>query len=374
MTTLFESGSKEQSPAKPTVSLNAYREQRESQAVINHPPSPAPAPPAAPPSAPAVQAPSAGEQRLRAVIEAAPVGLIVINGAREVMAANRAALTVLGTAQLNGVRGHAITEFIAAEHHEAVSMFITQVGESDADSAPSSLQVELAAPDGARRWVETRAVSLRRDGAVAILCVLNEIGEPRQDVDTATNAEAQRAYAELSQQHEQLNADIAREREQHEQAIVEMRGQTALIENMQRQVAELDELRGQVAQLDELRAQVAQLDELREQVAQLGEVRGQLAQLENVRAQVAELEERCVALARERDEAKLAVETVTDTEKARYETLLEEQGRWRSTLERSWATLRQASDNVEKLMMESNVEGEAQQVDSYEPANDEVGW
>jgi PAS domain S-box-containing protein len=212
---------------------------------------------AAPPIAPAPPS----EQRLRSVIELAPVSLIVVRPDGEVLAANQAAVALFGTAQLTDVRGGPLTRFVATEQQDAVGQFVSRVCHGEA----ASFDYELIGPDGSRRSVRTRAVPFQREGIPPAVFLgatweLSDHGPvttgaetmsaERCDIAERALTDAMRANEELSRQREALEASVdairielataaAEEAERRgvlsEQLSMAQRAGRAAIENMQRE-------------------------------------------------------------------------------------------------------------------------------------------
>ena len=106
------------------------------------------------PAAAVPPVPSASERRLRLVVESAPVSLCILDPEGKVLAANKAALTLLGIDRLHDVIGTALNRLVVADGRERFTTFVTNVCHGEA----GTLQYELTAPDGtALGWSSTPA-------------------------------------------------------------------------------------------------------------------------------------------------------------------------------------------------------------------------
>lgn len=166
--------------------------------------------PARPPAASAPGSPSPAERRLKLVIETAPVSLVITDGDGKVLAANRAALALVGTERLDAVIGKMFSDFVPAEDRDRLAAFISSIcnGES------GSLQYDLVAPDGSRRTIETRAVPLRREANTppAFLGAIWDVSEQKRSA---------RALQQMQSKCELLEAQRSAERETLQEALKE---------------------------------------------------------------------------------------------------------------------------------------------------------
>jgi PAS domain S-box-containing protein len=110
---------------------------------------------------------NSAEQRLKLIIEAAPVSLMVIDRSGQVLAANRAALASFGVEQLTAIVGMPVGTLIAPEDRESFTAFVAAV----CGGKPGSLEYDVLRPEGSHRRMETHAVAIRRgdDTAAAFL-------------------------------------------------------------------------------------------------------------------------------------------------------------------------------------------------------------
>lgn len=283
---------------------------------------------------------TSSEQRLRAVIESAPVSLMVVSAEGEITAANGAALTLFGAEHLDNVRGHALTDFVLDEHRASVTAFISQV----CAGGMILLEYVLSGPGDQRRTVETRAVPLLREGVTAFLGVTWDVTE-RRTLDEQRRAESEAlqskyeaadaalselksAYADLLQRHDHLAGSLTEADARLEAAAADQ----AILEQLR---AELDALA--VASTAERQHHE---EVLSRRDAEYGELQ----------AKVADFEVRGRQLADERDALTQNLGALIETEKTRYNILLEQQQKWRSVLGRACYSLKQTSDSVEDLL------------------------
>ena len=311
----------------------------------------APAPPVAP-------APS--EQRLRSVIEFAPVSLIVVRPDGEVLAANQAAIALFGTAQLTEVRGRPFTRFVATEQQDAVGQFVSRVCHGEA----ASFDYELIGLDGSRRSVRTRAVPFKREGIPAVFLgatwelsdhgsvttAADAISAEQRDVAERALTDAIRANEELSRQREELAAsvnairiELAEEAERgevlSEQLLTAQNARRAAIEDMEREHrAELAVRNAEVQRLEQtvrdLHCEYEQLHT--EEVAQRDDL---VAKVHDLEARIEE------ALAqRTADNQRFEADT------RRYAALGEQQRASRLQMGVVVHDLRRASETIENLL------------------------
>src|SRR5262249_9591720 len=173
------------------------------------------------------------------VIESAPVGLIITDAAGDVLAANRAALTLFGPERLDEVLKKPLNRFVTQEDRERLVGFIGEVCQGRA----GTLEYELVRADGTRRVMETRAVPLQREGdaATAFLSATWDVTERKRSANAAQQLnskydlveaerdslkellrEAQSAHEKLLQQRatEQQALDALREAGIRSQAVI----------------------------------------------------------------------------------------------------------------------------------------------------------
>jgi PAS domain S-box-containing protein len=184
---------------------------REASARLPAPETPARPRAAEPAGQPPIRPHAAGtEERLRAVIEAAPASILVATSEGRVLAANRAALTLLNVGRLEELLGSSLVERVADEERDGFRNFITAVCQGE----PASLEYRLAGETP--RSVETRAVPLARDGAApaAFLGVTWDVTD--RSLATAT------AQRQAQVWHDLLMTQMAAQREAYERTIGEV--------------------------------------------------------------------------------------------------------------------------------------------------------
>jgi PAS domain S-box-containing protein len=152
-------------------------------------PAPAPATHVVAPKAPSIVSPA--EQRLKLIIESAPVSLMVVDRSGQVLAANRAALAIFGAEQTTAIVGRPVGSLVAPDNREAFETFVAAV----CGGKPGSLEFDVLRPDGSRRKMETHAVAIRRgeDTPPAFLGVTRDVTET---LSALQKAESQCALVE----------------------------------------------------------------------------------------------------------------------------------------------------------------------------------
>src|SRR5688572_8713919 len=129
---------------------------------------------------------SPSEQRLRAVIEAVPVSIVACKAEGDILAANQAALELMGVKRLEELIGQDLKGRVAPNSREAFAEFVRNVCQGES----GTLEYELRGPDDRARSVETRAVLLRRDGmaGTAFLAATWDITERKHSVNAVKEA------------------------------------------------------------------------------------------------------------------------------------------------------------------------------------------
>ena len=164
-----------------------------------------------------VTAPVRTDERLRAIIETAPVGLILASPDGDVLAANQAALALLGAERFSDVRDRPLRAFVVSEHHEALTELLGRVchGETGA------VEYDLAQPGDMRRTVEMRGVPLRRE-TIGPAVVLGAIWDIRARAGTERDAlharlrESETVRAGLAAQLMAAHAALEEMRREHQ--------------------------------------------------------------------------------------------------------------------------------------------------------------
>jgi diguanylate cyclase (GGDEF)-like protein/PAS domain S-box-containing protein len=99
----------------------------------------------------------ASEARLRAIVNAEPECVQLIDQDTRVIEMNPAGVRLLEAGSLEAVRGRLFVERVAPEHREAFGALVRRAAAGE----PGGLQFELIGLAGTRRWMETRVVPLR---------------------------------------------------------------------------------------------------------------------------------------------------------------------------------------------------------------------
>lgn len=231
------------------------------------------APPPRTPLAP--QKDSAAERRLKLIIEAAPVGLMITDPSAQLLAANRATLSLLGIGRLDALLGRNFGTVVAPADAEAFSAFVSSV----CSGTPGSIAYEVIGEDGQRRTMETFATSIRReDGdSTAFLGATWDVTERKRSA--AALMELESTYAAVESERNALAASLdearraaaeerealaARLRAAEQQLTAEREGRRTALEEVDRQhqaaLAPLRAERNKLAQtVQELTAAQAEL-------------------------------------------------------------------------------------------------------------------
>src|SRR5258708_3619461 len=118
------------------------------------------------------------EARLRAIVEAEPECVKLLDAEGRLIEMNPAGLRMIEAESLEALRGHSTVELVAPEHRDGYRALL----ESVAGGAEASLEFEMIGLKGRRLWVETRAVPLRdrTSGAQQILCITRDVTDVRR--------------------------------------------------------------------------------------------------------------------------------------------------------------------------------------------------
>jgi PAS domain S-box-containing protein len=146
------------------------------------------------------------EGRLRAILEAEPECVKVVDGAGILRLINPAGLALLETDDAERVLGHPVTSFIVPEYHAA----IVALHERAMTGEPGVLEMEIEGLKGARRYVETHAAPLRDNQGVVIaaLTVTRDVTERHRlagEIIEASNREQERIGHDL---HDGLGQEL----------------------------------------------------------------------------------------------------------------------------------------------------------------------
>jgi PAS domain S-box-containing protein len=350
----------------------------------------------------AVPAPitTAAERRLRLIIESAPVSLIVVDKSGQVLAANRATLTLFDRRGFEDVVGMSISALAAPESCDVLAAFVTRVCDGEA----GSVEYPVVWPDGTQRRLETHAVPIRRaDNDVSVFlgaswdvstrdhasALLEQLQEQHASVeserDTLRSAldEAKTAASrlEIHRANERAQADDQRQRLHAALTEVEQRHTvlatewTAERESLTSRLASTDRQRAELSrELDIERAsagaalrdvdrarQEAQTaaEEARKEFAQLlRHTREQHeADLEGVRGERDKLAQAIqavnasyAALVSERGTERTEFEAALEAERVRSVELLSERDRFRTDLSAILQTLQDAGVQTQQLL------------------------
>src|SRR5882672_5130266 len=101
------------------------------------------------------------EARLRAIVNAEPECVKLLDAQANLIDMNPAGLRMIEVDDLEAVRGRCVLDLVAAEHREA----FRQLTRRAAAGERGSLQFEIIGMRGTRRWMETRVVRLRDEAS-----------------------------------------------------------------------------------------------------------------------------------------------------------------------------------------------------------------
>ena len=245
---------------------------------------------------------SVAEQRLRAVIESAPVSIIALKPEGDVLAANKMALDMVGAKHLTEVLGRNINAWVAPADRDAFGEFVSRTCRGEA----STFEYRLVGPGDVEKAVETRAVPLLREGfPTTFLGVTWEVADRAARRSSENTADDER----LRTQHDALKASLdsttaAHEKlvREHEQALQLVQAANAEIQALRADADNREKaLTGQWS--DERMAIEARLQTLQEREVELAAGRDALERtLEELHArEAALLEERNTLAARVQD-------------------------------------------------------------------------
>jgi PAS domain S-box-containing protein len=143
---------------------------------------------------------STNEQRLRAIIDAAPECLMILAEDGSIQDINPAGLTILGANSLDQITGVSLYTFVVPEYHASVQLHLDEVlGDSS-----NTLEYELISLNETRHWVEMRSVRLGKfhNTPRAILSIC-------RDVTQRKKIEAQLLHAQKIEAISTLTGGIA---------------------------------------------------------------------------------------------------------------------------------------------------------------------
>ena len=151
------------------------------------------------------------ERQLRAILDAEPECVKVVDGDGKLLQINAAGIALLEVDNADGLLGRSVLHFVVPEHRDA----FCALSETVLDGHPASLEFEVIGAKGTRRWLDTRALPLAdpRTGAATVLAITRDISEQRR----------QRAHIDFLSHYDRLtglpNRTLALDRLQ--QAMVE---------------------------------------------------------------------------------------------------------------------------------------------------------
>ena len=108
------------------------------------------------------------ETLLRTIFEASPECVKLMSSDGILLQMNQAGLAMLDADRADQVVGQAAVDLVTPEHQDAFRALLRRV----VAGAPGRLEFEVTTLKGARRWLETQMVPLRRDGGVDTLLAL----------------------------------------------------------------------------------------------------------------------------------------------------------------------------------------------------------
>jgi PAS domain S-box-containing protein len=116
------------------------------------------------------------ESRLRAIIEAEPECIKIVDAAGRLQQMNPAGLAMIEADGFAQVAGHAVEDLVAPECRADFARMHARV----IDGAPQVLEFEALGLKGGRRWLETHAVPMCLAGEVVHLAVTRDISQRKR--------------------------------------------------------------------------------------------------------------------------------------------------------------------------------------------------
>ena len=294
------------------------------------------------PRAAAPRGPNVAEERLRTIVESAPVGLIATDSSGKVVAINRAGLALLGDRQRADVLQTAYDELVAPASHHAWCEHV----KASLAGQTAVLTFDVHMPDESSRTLQARSTELQRNGKATgvVLHAMWEAasGAPaNMDADGASTSDAAAEIAELSAERDTLATTIASLQAELEAA------QAAVVE-VETLVQERDQARADAEQAHhehsatttESESVSAQLMAERDSLA--ATVAGLEQDLETARAKAAEVE----TLAHERDQVRADASTIEQEAQAIAARLTAER-------DEAWAEIERVRQDHASAMIEA---------------------
>jgi PAS domain S-box-containing protein len=247
----------------------------------------------------------------RAILESAPVSLIVVSPSGHIIGGNSASVALFGAERLDG---HVLASFVEAEDRVRAVEFIAQV----CSGQPGTLRYWLVDARGRRRAVETRGVPVRQhDGSTLVLGATWEATSPQRGILAAV---AEAARGALGTVHHALTGRRAPQIPTGDPGVAAIEH-----ERLKRRVADLEDgATDYTAQRTQLDARLAELaraadahaterNQLRAQIADLrAAVDAQPSERKQVEGRVAELAATVSAAATERERLERRIADLED--------------------------------------------------------------
>lgn len=287
-------------------------------------------------AAPGPAAPGATERRLKLIIESAPCGLMVLDPLGRILAANRAALALLGLHGPADAVGKNIGTLVGERAREPFMAFVRDVSAG----ATQSIDYTVELPDRTRT-LEARAVPLvRTDGPAVVLATTWDVTEQRSVA--AASAELRASHAALEAERNTLTQALdAARRAADVAAAAERDARLVVAAEAERHRLEMDVLAERARQRE---------DELRSEVASHCAAMAALRQeQERLTQTVQELNRSYAALVSERAEDRVTFTAALQDERARSSEMLNERELWRTTLGELVRGLKETSDRAQDL-------------------------
>ncbi len=314
-----------------------------------------------PPTSPETQADEAAH--LTRLIERQPACLIRVALDGVMLAANDAALALLGTDKLELVLGKKITEQVAPDHQDAWRDFAVRVWNTQS----GSLECDMVDPAGTRRGVQMRGIALtdHPDTLHTILVVIRDMSATQRLEQALQEHEAMRRVvadlnAKLQQAgtaREQLQAALDQHDAAHKQAIAEQESErqqlTQVANQSQAALAQQksESQRALLAMHSELERSLAEVRRLEEAMAQATADRRQL--LATLKQREAERQQTAPLLDNERaarQQAEAAIEELRE-EHDQFEGMVKQR---EATRQRALAEHATARMQAEKSLADAN--------------------
>ncbi|MFN2643744.1 MAG: PAS domain S-box protein [Burkholderiales bacterium] len=137
------------------------------------------------------------EARLRAIVNAEPECVALLDGDSRLVEINPAGLQMMEAEAPEALRGHPMLQVVAAEYREAFASLVRRAAGGEA----GSLHFEVIGLRGTRRWLETRVVPLRDEtsGSDLVLGIARDISaQKRAEQALQASEERFRKLTELS--------------------------------------------------------------------------------------------------------------------------------------------------------------------------------